>query len=131
MPARMSATRGPGRGSHKPRGPCAETGRGDEVLSGMGTTLTVAVIFGQTLYCGHVGDSRCYVINRFGIEKVSRDHSLVGRLVEIRLRKSTPDRIGREVDAMIRQALQDNLRGDIEAAMEVDETPEVEPHLGP
>jgi protein phosphatase len=60
-----------------------ETGRGDEVLSGMGTTLTVAVIFGQTLYCGHVGDSRCYVINRFGIEKVSRDHSLVGRLVEI------------------------------------------------
>lgn len=57
--------------------------------------------------------------------------SEVGRLVEIRLRKSTPDRIGREVDAMIRQALQDNLRGDIEAAMEVDETPEVEPHVGP
>lgn len=60
-----------------------ETGRGDEVLSGMGTTLTAAVIFGQTLYVGHVGDSRAYVINRFGIEKVSRDHSLVGRLVEI------------------------------------------------
>jgi protein phosphatase len=41
------------------------------------------VVFGQALYVGHVGDSRCYVINRFGIEKISRDHSLVGRLVEI------------------------------------------------
>ncbi|MEB3330376.1 MAG: Stp1/IreP family PP2C-type Ser/Thr phosphatase [Candidatus Sericytochromatia bacterium] len=60
-----------------------ETGRGDEVLSGMGTTLTIAVVYGQTLYVGHVGDSRAYVINRWGIEKVSRDHSLVGRLVEI------------------------------------------------
>lgn len=60
-----------------------ETGRGDEVLSGMGTTLTIGVVFGQALYVGHVGDSRCYVINRFGIEKISRDHSLVGRLVEI------------------------------------------------
>ncbi|HEY9724338.1 MAG TPA: Stp1/IreP family PP2C-type Ser/Thr phosphatase [Oscillatoriaceae cyanobacterium] len=60
-----------------------ESGRGDEVLSGMGTTMTAAVVFGQTLYCGHVGDSRCYVLNRWGIEKVSRDHSLVGRLVEI------------------------------------------------
>ncbi|MFP5501230.1 MAG: Stp1/IreP family PP2C-type Ser/Thr phosphatase [Candidatus Sericytochromatia bacterium] len=60
-----------------------ETGRGDEVLSGMGTTVTAAVVYGQTLYVGHVGDSRAYVINRFGIEKVSRDHSLVGRLVEI------------------------------------------------
>lgn len=60
-----------------------ETGRGHEVLSGMGTTMTAAVVQGQTLYCGHVGDSRCYVINRWGIEKISRDHSLVGRLVEI------------------------------------------------
>jgi protein phosphatase len=60
-----------------------DTGRGDETLSGMGTTMTAAVIYGQTLYVGHVGDSRAYVINRWGIEKVSRDHSLVGRLVEI------------------------------------------------
>jgi protein phosphatase len=60
-----------------------ETGRGNEAMSGMGTTMTAAVVFGQTLYVGHVGDSRAYVINRFGIEKVSRDHSLVGRLVEI------------------------------------------------
>lgn len=60
-----------------------ETGRGDESMSGMGTTMTAAVVFGQQLYVGHVGDSRAYVINRYGIEKVSRDHSLVGRLVEI------------------------------------------------
>lgn len=60
-----------------------ETGRGNEEMAGMGTTLTAAVVFGQTLYVGHVGDSRAYVLNRWGIEKVSRDHSLVGRLVEI------------------------------------------------
>jgi len=57
--------------------------------------------------------------------------SKVGRLVELKLRKGTPERIGREVDTMIREALAENLRGDIEAAMEVDDTPEVEPHVGP
>jgi serine/threonine protein phosphatase PrpC len=60
-----------------------ETGRYNADLSGMGTTLTSAVVFGQNVYVGHVGDSRAYLINREGIEKVSRDHSLVGRLVEI------------------------------------------------
>jgi protein phosphatase len=47
-----------------------------------GTTVTAALGFGQMVYVGHVGDSRAYLINRFGIEKVSRDHSLVGRLIE-------------------------------------------------
>jgi protein phosphatase len=54
-----------------------------EHLSGMGTTLTAAVVYGQNLYVGHVGDSRCYVINQGTIEKITRDHSLVSRLVEI------------------------------------------------
>ncbi len=60
-----------------------ETGRYNADLSGMGTTVTAGLIFGQNVYIGHVGDSRAYLINREGIEKVSRDHSLVGRLVEI------------------------------------------------
>lgn len=60
-----------------------ETGRYNPDLNGMGTTLTSAVIFGSSVFIGHVGDSRAYLINREGIEKVSRDHSLVGRLVEI------------------------------------------------
>lgn len=60
-----------------------ETGRYNPELNGMGTTITAAVIFGQSVFVGHVGDSRAYLINREGLEKVSRDHSLVGRLVEI------------------------------------------------
>ncbi|MNX77774.1 Serine/threonine phosphatase stp [compost metagenome] len=60
-----------------------ETGRHNQDLSGMGTTVTAALVFGQNVFIGHVGDSRAYLINREGIEKVSRDHSLVGRLVEI------------------------------------------------
>lgn len=60
-----------------------ETGRYNAELSGMGTTVTAALIFGQNVFVAHVGDSRCYLINREGIDKVSRDHSLVGRLVEI------------------------------------------------
>lgn len=60
-----------------------ETGRYNSELSGMGTTLTAGLVFGQNVFIGHVGDSRAYIINRDGIEKISRDHSLVGRLVEI------------------------------------------------
>ncbi|MBU6429213.1 MAG: Stp1/IreP family PP2C-type Ser/Thr phosphatase, partial [Cyanobacteria bacterium REEB65] len=60
-----------------------ETGRHNAELSGMGTTVTTALIFGQSVFVAHVGDSRAYLVNKEGIEKISRDHSLVGRLVEI------------------------------------------------
>ena len=60
-----------------------ETGRYNAELNGMGTTVTAALVFGQNVFVAHVGDSRCYIINKEGIDKVSRDHSLVGRLVEI------------------------------------------------
>ncbi len=60
-----------------------DTGRQNAELNGMGTTLTTALIFGQNVFVAHVGDSRCYLVNKNGIDKVSRDHSLVGRLVEI------------------------------------------------
>ncbi|MDO9427791.1 MAG: terminase small subunit [Methylobacterium sp.] len=56
--------------------------------------------------------------------------SEVGRLVEIGFSKAKPERIGREIDAMIRQAMTDNLRCDVEAAMEVFDEPMVEPHVG-
>lgn len=60
-----------------------DTGRANPAMQGMGTTVTTALVFGHTVYVAHVGDSCCYLINRQGIEKVSRDHSLVGRLVEL------------------------------------------------
>lgn len=52
-------------------------------LQGMGTTVTAAVVYQGMLYIGHVGDSRGYLIAKNEIEKITRDHSLVGRLLEI------------------------------------------------
>lgn len=48
-----------------------------------GCTCTVGVITGNILNIGHVGDSRLYVMNETDFERVTRDHSVVGRLIEI------------------------------------------------
>ena len=48
-----------------------------------GTTGTVALIFNDQLIIGHVGDSRAYLITHDGLEQITRDHSLVQRLVEL------------------------------------------------
>ncbi len=48
-----------------------------------GTTLTAATIIGDLAYITHVGDSRCYLITKDGVEQITRDHSLVQRLIEL------------------------------------------------
>lgn len=48
-----------------------------------GTTLTAITIIGDLAYVSHVGDSRVYFINADRIEQVTRDHSLVQRLIEL------------------------------------------------
>ena len=51
---------------------------------GSGTTLTVALVLGQQMTIGHVGDSRAYSIRPDGrVETLTRDHSLVKRLEEL------------------------------------------------
>lgn len=59
--------------------------KGEELVEEIGTTLTALFLLGNVAYFGHVGDSRAYVIDtkRESIEKVTRDHSLVGKLVEM------------------------------------------------
>ena len=47
----------------------------------MGTTLTVALLRGDRLYVGNIGDSRTYRIRDRQIEQLSRDHSLIGEQV--------------------------------------------------
>jgi serine/threonine protein phosphatase PrpC len=54
----------------------------DEVPEG-GTTVTAAAIFGGLVYIAHVGDSRAYLITAEDIEQITRDHSLVQRLIEL------------------------------------------------
>jgi protein phosphatase len=53
----------------------------DESTSGMGTTMTVALVDGDTIAFGHVGDSRAYRIRGGELEQLTDDHSLVGELV--------------------------------------------------
>lgn len=48
-----------------------------------GTTVSAAVLIGDLVYIGHVGDSRIYMINRGKIERITRDHSWVQRLIEL------------------------------------------------
>jgi PPM family protein phosphatase len=53
----------------------------DEATSGMGTTMTVALVDGDSIAFGHVGDSRAYRVRGEQLEQLTDDHSLVGELV--------------------------------------------------
>jgi protein phosphatase len=48
-----------------------------------GTTATTVVIIGDLAYVVHVGDTRVYLIANDEIEQITRDHSLVQRLIEL------------------------------------------------
>jgi serine/threonine protein phosphatase PrpC len=55
-----------------------------QTAPGSGTTLTAALVLGQQMTIGHVGDSRAYAVNPYGGgEALTRDHSLVKRLEEL------------------------------------------------
>lgn len=58
-----------------------DASRHADALEGMGTTLTMAVMGGDTLRVGHVGDSRAYLLNAGGIEQLTEDHSVVGEML--------------------------------------------------
>jgi len=49
-------------------------------LSGMGTTMTVALVEDGIVSIGHVGDSRAYLIRSGSMEQLTEDHSLVAEL---------------------------------------------------
>ncbi len=54
----------------------------DVKLEGMGTTLVIATVIGNTLHFANVGDSRLYLIND-SIKQLSKDHSLVEEMVRL------------------------------------------------
>jgi serine/threonine protein phosphatase PrpC len=58
-----------------------ERARSDAQASGMGTTITAALVSGPGVVVGHVGDSRAYRIRGRAIEQLTEDHSLVADLV--------------------------------------------------
>jgi protein phosphatase len=50
--------------------------------SDMGNTLVAALFVGNSATIANVGDSRCYHLTQPNIKQITRDHSLVERLVE-------------------------------------------------
>jgi PPM family protein phosphatase len=58
-----------------------ERARSDAQASGMGTTITAALVWGGSVAIGHVGDSRAYRLREGKLEQLTEDHSLVADLV--------------------------------------------------
>jgi protein phosphatase len=47
----------------------------------MGSTMVAAAVIGNQAFFTHIGDSRIYLINAKGIQRLTIDHSLVERLI--------------------------------------------------
>jgi protein phosphatase len=54
----------------------------DQSASGMGTTVTVALLEGDQVVLGHVGDSRAYLVRDGALAQLTEDHSLVQELLK-------------------------------------------------
>jgi serine/threonine protein phosphatase PrpC len=59
-----------------------ERASSDPATSGMGTTMTVALVGPAGVTIGHVGDSRAYVVREGKLEQLTEDHSLVNELLK-------------------------------------------------
>jgi len=51
-------------------------------LNGMCTTMTAAVTYGNDAIIGHIGDSSAYLLHEGRLIRLTRDHTLGGRLIE-------------------------------------------------
>jgi serine/threonine protein phosphatase PrpC len=54
----------------------------DRRVTGMGTTLTAALVEGDAVHLAHVGDSRAYLLRAGALRQLTTDHTLVARMVK-------------------------------------------------
>jgi len=80
---------------------------------GMGTTCTLGVIRGDSLYVAHIGDSRGYLLRDGLLDRITNDHSVVEE--EVRRGLLTPE-----------QAWDDPRRNLVNRAIGLDADPEVD-----
>jgi len=59
--------------------------------AGLGTTLTAALVAWPRVFVVHVGDTRCYVHRGSRLRRVTADHTLAQRLIDLGL--VSPDRL--------------------------------------
>ena len=51
-------------------------------VSGMGTTLTMAVSNNWRLFVVHAGDSRCYLFRGRQLKQITTDHTIIGEMIQ-------------------------------------------------
>lgn len=54
----------------------------DRKVTGMGTTLTAAIVAGDRAHLVHVGDSRAYLLRAGALRQLTEDHTLVNRMLK-------------------------------------------------
>ena len=59
-----------------------DMGQADSDLTGMGTTVVVAIIADESVYIAHVGDSRAYILSNGNLTQLTKDHSFVQEMVD-------------------------------------------------
>jgi protein phosphatase len=59
-----------------------DAAQADPACAGMGTTLVVAWLHEETLFVGHIGDSRAYLWRAGVLSRLSRDHSLLQEQID-------------------------------------------------
>ena len=57
-------------------------GKKNVTLKGMGTTICTALITEMTLIYCHIGDSRLYCLRRDTLTQLTKDHSLINKIVD-------------------------------------------------
>jgi protein phosphatase len=57
--------------------------RGIDTNNDMGTTITMALVVGDRATIANIGDSRTYLYREGKLRRISKDHSLVMRLVDL------------------------------------------------
>lgn len=65
-----------------------------------GTTLTLALVMGNSAYIAHVGDTRAYFFNQNKLKQITEDHSLAQRLKETG--QATPEQIAQIENVLYR-----------------------------
>jgi protein phosphatase len=77
---------------------------GDKRYKGMGATAAVVIVWNGRVVIGHVGDCRVYHYHATKLQQVTRDQTLVNRMVE--LGQLTPEEaVGHEVGNQVLQAI--------------------------